>query len=54
MNNLESTLLTAGIGLTSSVVVDNAPLNDWISAVTQLVIAVATLIKLFPTKNKKS
>lgn len=53
MNNLESTLTTAGIGLATSVVVQNAPINDWISAVTQLVIAVATLLKLFPTKNKK-
>lgn len=53
MTNSE-TLITAGTGLATSIVVAQAPINDWVSAVTQLIIAIATLIKLFPKKTPKN
>ena len=51
MNNVENTLITAGIGLASSLTIGSAPLNDWVNGVVQLVTAIATLIKLFPPKK---
>ena len=51
MHNVENTLITAGIGLASSITFANAPLNDWVNVLVQLVIAIATLIKLFPLKK---
>lgn len=48
----ENTLITAGIGFASSIVVAEAPINDWASAVTQLIIAIVTIFKLFPKKQK--
>ena len=51
MHNVENTLITAGIGLASSITIASAPLNDWVNALVQLVIAIATLIKLFPKKK---
>lgn len=54
MTNLETTLLTAGTGFATSIVVAQAPINDWASAITQLVIAIVTLFKLFPKKPKNN
>ena len=51
MHNVENTLITAAIGLASSITLGSAPLNDWVNGVVQLVIAIATLIKLFPPKK---
>ena len=51
MHNVENILITAGIGLASSITVGSAPLNEWVNGLVQLVIAIATLIKLFPNKN---
>ena len=51
MHNVENTLITAGIGLASSITIGSAPLNDWVNGLVQLVIAIATLIKLFPNKK---
>ena len=51
MHNVENTLITAGIGLASSITLGSAPLNDWVNGLVQLVIAIATLIKLFPPKK---
>ena len=51
MHNVENTLITAGIGIASSATIGSAPLNDWVNGVVQLVIAIATLIKLFPPKK---
>ena len=51
MHNVENTLITAGIGLASSITLGNVPLNDWVNGLVQLVIAIATLIKLFPPKK---
>lgn len=51
MHNVENTLVTAGIGLASSITLGAAPLNDWVNGLVQLVIAIATLIKLFPNKK---
>ena len=51
MNNVENTLITAGIGLASSITIASTPLNDWVNGLVQLIIAIATLIKLFPPKK---
>ena len=51
MHNVENTLITAGIGIASSITIGSAPINDWVNGLVQLVIAIATLIKLFPNKK---
>ena len=51
MHNVENTLIIAGIGLASSLTIASVPLNDLVNALVQLVIAIATLIKLFPNKK---
>ena len=51
MHNIENTLIIAGIGLASSITIGSAPLNDWVNGLVQIVIAIATLIKLFPPKK---
>ena len=54
MHNVENTLITAGIGLASSLTIASAPFNEWVNGVVQIVIAIATIIKLFSNrKNNK-
>ena len=44
-------LLTCGIGLTASEIVQQSNVNDFAGAITQIIIAIVTLIGLF-NKNK--
>ena len=51
MHNEENTLITAFVGLASSLTIGFAHINEWVNVVVQLAIATATIIKLFPNKK---
>ena len=47
-------LLTGGIGLTASEIVQQSNVNDVAGAITQIIIAIVTLIGLFNKKKSKN
>lgn len=47
-------LLTGGIGFTASEIVQQSNVNDVAGAITQLLIAIVTLIGLFNKKKQKN
>ena len=47
-------LLTGGIGLVASEIVQQSNVNDFAGAITQLLIAIVTLIGLFNKKKPKN
>ena len=47
-------LLTGGLGLTASEIVQQSTVNDVAGAITQLLIAIVTIIGLFTKKNPKN
>ena len=44
-------LLTGGLGITASEIVQHSNINDVAGAITQLIIAIVTLIGLFKKKK---
>ena len=46
-------LLTGGIGLTASEIVQQSNVNDVVGAITQIIIAIVTLIGLLNKKKQK-
>ena len=46
-------LLTGGLGFTASEIVQQSNVNDVAGAITQIIIAIITIIGLFNNKNKK-
>ena len=47
-------LLTGGLGLAASEIVQQSNVNDFAGAITQLLIAIVTLIGLFKKKKNKA
>ena len=46
-------LLTGGLGLTASEIVQQSNVNDVAGAITQIIIAIVTLIGMFNNKKPK-
>ena len=47
-------LLTGGIGFTASEIVQQSNVNDVVGAITQILIAIVTLIGIFNKKKSKN
>lgn len=47
-------LLTGGIGVTASEIVQHSNVNDVVGAIIQLLIAIITIIEVFNKKNQKN